>query len=45
VKEFTTKAGAQVLLMQAQAARPTLNVFRGLDPDAISPDHSRGCVS
>jgi LCP family protein required for cell wall assembly len=35
VKDFTTRAGAAVLLLQAQQARPALNVFRGLDPNAI----------
>jgi LCP family protein required for cell wall assembly len=33
---YTTPAGAQVLLLDANGARPVLNIFRGLPPEAIS---------
>src|SRR3954452_6402472 len=38
VSGFTTNAGAAVLQLDAAGAKPILNVFRGLDPSAVSED-------
>src|SRR4051812_20354588 len=38
VSGFTTNAGAAVLQLDAAAAKPILNVFRGLDPSAVTED-------
>ena len=35
---FRTSAGAAVLKLNEREAQPTLNVFRGLDPDAVTED-------
>lgn len=36
VKNYTTKGGAAVLLMDQAAAQPTLDTFRGLEPSALA---------
>lgn len=37
VEDFTTNGGAQVVRLKEAEAQRVLNVFRGEDPDAISP--------
>lgn len=38
VEDFRTGGGAAVVRLDEAAAQPVLNVFRGEDPDAVSPE-------